>query len=557
MDALEFLVNYGFNLFIILFGVLNLFVSNDNPYKIMSKSASRFIKFMSWSKNKLVRFFELVQSFWRKHKKKIYLSIFIFFFFKGYSLQFVFEIIIFGFYYFKGIFDNSSIHIWSSIFMTVIIALVIYIPYWITVLASSILLFYMSYNQAISRLERNHYDLKAFVKFDTPFVTIVNGEPGKGKTRSITNFGLAAMEVYMDELEENIHDYEMMHPDINWGNYNMSALIDDPKALIDYDYLIKHHPMYYYWSIILYKRKSFLASGPYPILDPYNDDFSVLFDWDWVRLKTQLEDSPIEPYTVICISELDKEYGSHDEMDKDTKKVSRDGLHLFFGTGAHQSDRKGKVFIDYQIATQVPLRIRGNSEMFLWITDSKSKYPFFISIIRLPFLWIFDIVDSIILRYEGFKLKLAKYTRREDKTFRKRYDYTLFYSILRYLDYGLRNVLMWFDHFRFTTFHCDIRDCDGNTTGKVKYHINAQDESWRGSRLYNSTFLKAAYDKRIRELDQDESDKPRWARLRRWTSLDPSEDELKATNSYFINQAFFHLDPQPGTTAADEITPLF
>ena len=84
----------------------------------------------------------------------------------------------------------------------------------------------------------------------------------------------------------------------------------------------------------------------------------------------------LEEYITISISEFDKEYNSNDNK----KEVGEDRAATFFSTISHNLKRHVKIFVDYQLKDQVPLRIRVNAEYFITIKKRDKKYLYFIYI---------------------------------------------------------------------------------------------------------------------------------------------------------------------------------
>ena len=71
------------------------------------------------------------------------------------------------------------------------------------------------------------------------------------------------------------------------------------------------------------------------------------------------------------------------------REVGEDGAATFFSTVSHDLKRHVKIFVDYQLKDQVPLRIRGNAEYFLTIKKRSKKYPILLIIYYLPFLGLY------------------------------------------------------------------------------------------------------------------------------------------------------------------------
>ena len=81
------------------------------------------------------------------------------------------------------------------------------------------------------------------------------------------------------------------------------------------------------------------------------------------------------------------------------KDVGEDGASTFFSTVSHDLKRHVKIFCDYQLKDQVPLRIRGNSEYFYTIETRKKKYPFLLYLYYLPFILIDKMLKSFITNF--------------------------------------------------------------------------------------------------------------------------------------------------------------
>jgi len=297
------------------------------------------------------------------------------------------------------------------------------------------------------------------------------------------------------------------------------------------------YPKHYYYYNLLHEKKSFIASAPFGIVDPYADQLSVRLDMDYIRPNVFGDVVPLEEFKILCISELDKEYNSH----YNTKDVGEDGTYLFFGTVSHWMKRNGKVYIDYQQPTQVPLNIRGNAETFIRVKDVKLKFPILLSIYRTPFKLAYKVLYKSIDVYEYYQCRLEKWTRRRGKKIRKRYDYTFLYSLFRYGIYFVNKAKKWFDKFNYYVFLVNLEDVEGISIKELKMRVNGQDELWDDKRLYDSTFLSKGYD------DKYKKSKKKWKDLSNWSSTTPRSDELKAIHSRFIDKAFFGFDDSNDT----------
>ena len=138
-----------------------------------------------------------------------------------------------------------------------------------------------------------------------------------------------------------------------------------------------------------------MEADPAPY-SPLFNEYSKIFNFDYMRVNIPTDTYPLEEYIVISISEFDKEYNSHD----DKKAVGEDGAHTFFSTTSHNLKRHTKIFVDYQLKDQVPLRIRGNSEYFITIKKRDKKYPIILMLYYLPFRLMYKITRYYIKKYE-------------------------------------------------------------------------------------------------------------------------------------------------------------
>jgi len=524
LKFLIYSINYGFNIALLIYMLFYTFISKDVDDDVTTKSASklnRFYKALTLIRLKIRKFL----AFLDRHKSKLYISLLIVCVLSGYFFIVLSEIIIFLYHYFFSAFNLETHKLFVSIFQFTITFFAKSVPPWLTAIIISFMVYWWAYSSAIKRLDKNHDGIKVIDKYSMSFVNIIFGPPGVGKTRTLVALALAAEENFVDEIEEILHELEMASPEVNWGEVERDS----------YQHQIKYAAHYYYSSLISFHR-SMIASAPFGILDPYSDGMSVRLDFNYIRPNAITDVAPLEEYKIVCWSEMDKEYNSH----YNKSDVGEDGMHLFFGTASHWLKRNGRIYCDYQQPTQVPLNVRGNAETFLAIKERKQKFPFLLGLFKIPFVAIFRIVDRVITNYQSFKRRLAKDTRRSDRRIRKRYDYTFLYGLFRHLYNSLHRIMKWFDKFNYLVVYADIQDVEGIKRDSVKIKINAQDELWNGSRLYDSTFLSKGY-----ESKQNRS-KQKWNDVPLWSSIFPNAEELKSINSRFINKAFFDHEEDEG-----------
>ncbi|MCK9224837.1 MAG: hypothetical protein M0R46_16200 [Candidatus Muirbacterium halophilum] len=517
-NSLLYFINYFINFLLYFYLFFEIFLTKDNYNIKFTKAAVRFVQFISFLrfiKNKIKQFIQYLLT----KKREIILGVLLILFFNSKLVVFTRELLIFLFYYFLSSI-NLTLHmiVWYFV-KSAIIWTYINIPLWLLLIIIIYLIFLKAKNNAIRKQQKNHDSLKVFAKYDLPFLTMINGAPGVGKTRFMVALGLISSENFVDELEDMIHSIEMNYPEINFAK-----VINDPL------FHQTNYPEHYYYSKLLKRNTSNLMTVPLAVLDPYTESLSHQLDFDYIRPNSGIEQAPFEEYVVLLISELDKEYNSHYSK----VEVGEDGLHVFMGTSSHWFKRHAKIFADYQIPTQVPLNIRGNSEAFIFINDFKYKMPFLLNLYSIPFRFFYNIFDNLILKYESYKLRLTKDSMRKSKRIRKRYDYTFLYSFFRYGLYYFGKVLSWFDKFSYIKFYCSFTDRDGKALSKFKMNVNTIDEQYQGSRLYDSTFLSKSYE----EKKQQSTIKSKWDTIPTWSSLSPSKEELLMVHSRFLESAF-------------------
>lgn len=538
-NTLVALVDYVLN-FLMLFYIILYNFLNKECYEVkVTKGARRIHKYFKFKKRVLVYIKKLFKYIWFQ-RKKIILCLVIFLFFRGWLVNFLVEVLIFIAHYVIASINLVTHKLLSTILQSIVIFIVFEVPIYINIFALLMMFWTFAVRQGENRLESNMSDLKAIDKFEMHFANGIVGEPGTGKTESSVALSLANEENNIDEIEEQLHLIEMSHPKENWAIY-------DPmyEHYDQYTHVVKY-PEHYFFTFLLHESNSMIASAPFAINDPYKEKCSVVLDLDWIRPSVLAETFPFEEYKCLVIDELDKEYNSH----YSTKEVGEDGMYRFIGTGAHWFRRNGKVYATWQIFSQVPLNIRGNMEKLVRVRERVHRFPFLLGVFMSPFRWLFMWIDNMIMKYESYKPRLAKHTRRKGLRIRKRYDYTWFYAFLRHHILNLVTVLDWFEKFRYIVLKCEIIDVNGNQIGKMKIPINKQDEEWDGERLYDSTHLSVGYEKKHKRT------KNFWDTLKHWSSVKPEAEELKLCHSRFINETVFDTsgrDAEHKTAVSSEV----
>ncbi len=516
-DFLIIFANIGLNILMVLFIYLNeTFTSTHlEPKKTLGAKIYLFIfNFIKRIIHFIKTIIKTIIKFISKNRRFIALNILIILFANGMLYRIIVEIIIFIVVYIYKIFLSETYKLIFAFFKYIVVILYPYlklIPYYIYIPLIMILLFFIAKSKAEYRLLKNHERLKNLVKNDITQTTFINGPPGSGKTLLNVSLTLAAEELYIEELENIMLEHELKYP-----YYNFALLRQNPNSFP------KEHESYIEAYSMLQERKSYIISN-YAIYSPYFKEFSKIFDFNFMRKNKQTGKYALEEYVVISLSELDKEYNSHD----DKKRIGKDGAATFFSTVSHDLKRHVKIFCDYQLKDQVPLRIRGNSEYFYTIHERKKKYPFLLGLYYLPIKALSNLFRNLIVKYETKRPFINKNTKRKSISSYKRNDQSMLYIILRQLSFVFNKLSSFFDHYWYFRIKGDLSMRDGEVGEKKNICLNICDLSIENMALYDSTFLSYAYEQKKNMAFKD---------LDKFTSLTPSIDELNKCNSHFYNK---------------------
>ena len=514
LNFIIYFCNFGLNILLIIVIILHETFSKEED-EIKTSNGAKFYLWIQSKKSMFWNFLKLkLKSLWsyiKTKKRPILFHIFLILVSSGYAYLFLVEFIIFLEVYLIRLFDLEMYQMIFSILKYLFVELYPIIrdmPKFVLYISLIILIFVSAVSRANYKLRMNHERLKKFVKEDITQTTFINGPPGSGKTLVNSSLTLIAEENYIDEFENNMLNYEIKYPSFNFATVRKQLSNDHQEYFKNYDMLIN--------------RNTYVTSN-YSIYSPYFLRYSKIFDFNWMRKNKKVDRYPLEEYIVISISELDKEYNSHDDM----KAVGEDGAATFFSTVSHDLKRHVKISCDYQLKDQVPLRIRGNSEYFYTIESRKKKYPILLYLYYLPFILIKKTLMSWISKYESKKKRINPKTERKGPAVFKRNDYTFIYAFLRHSLNTIDKICDWFDHFYFFKITGNLSFQDGIKGDKKNLNINICDLEINYQKLYDSTFLSFAYESKknfkFRNLDT-------------FTSLTPSVEELTKCNSRFNNK---------------------
>lgn len=515
LNFLNYFVNIGINIIFVLMLFFNETFNGTNLSIKYTKPTQIFIKIqqvINFVINKIKQGVITTCKWLNRSKRSIAIIILLTLISNGILYAFITEVIIFLItYVFAAI--NMEVYI---VLTNLVEALFVFLyPYLKNI--SKIVLFFLllflilikAFQRANYRLTKNHSRLKKFANEKLTQTTFINGAPGVGKTLLNVSLSLASEENIIEELEEKMRQYQTKYPYLNFANIRVNPTSEEHLEYVKlYDFL--------------QARSTYLISN-FSIYSPYFKDYSKIFDFNFMRKNIKSDVYALEQYTVISISELDKEYNSHDDM----KAVGEDGAATFFSTISHDLKRTVKVFCDYQLKDQVPLRIRGNSEYFITIKSRKKKYPMLLYLYYLPIILFDKLINKLIKKYETKRQTITRKTKRKSISTYKRNDYTFIYAVLRLLQHRLRSIKAFFDHYWYFKLTTLLSQEDGGKGTQVSINLNLCDLKLDGNPLYDSTFLSYAYEQKKNMRFKD---------LPTYTSLTPSIDELTKNNSRFYNK---------------------
>ena len=517
LDFFIYFCNYGLNAILITYILLHeTFAGEQLTIKTSPLGFLwiRFNNFIDLIKNSIIRGFRWFLNLLSEYKKAIVLSIFLVLCANGFMYRFLVEFLIFFITYIIRMVNLETYIVIFQIVQTVftfIYPKLKYIPLWIWIPTLVVCIFFNAVARAKYKLKKNHERLKDFAKDELTQTTFINGPPGTGKTLLNVSLTLASEENYIEELEKKLLDYEM-----NYKYLNFAKVRSNPEEFPEHQEYINTYKL-------LTSRGTFVISN-YAIYSPLFNEYSKIFNFDYMRVNIPTDIYPLEEYIVISISEFDKEYNSHD----DKKAVGEEGAATFFSTVSHNLKRHTKIFVDYQLKDQVPLRIRGNSEYFVTIKKRKKKYPVLLMLYYLPFRITYKVLRYYIKKYELRKRNISRTSMRKGQACYKRNDLTLPYVMLRSFASSLKRICDWFDSFYFFTLQTVIsQEGDLGKGTKKKLNINIRDLSYNNQALYDSTFLSFAYEQKKNE---------EFKNLDTFTRLTPPIDELEKCNSKFYNK---------------------
>ena len=528
-NFLMYFCNIGVNILLICYIFMHETFAGTQENIKTSPLATFYIavsKTIDIAKNKVKNAILRGLNYLSTHRRKFSIIVLLILLANGFLYRFIVEAIIFIITYIIHMISFETYVVIFDIFkfiFTLVFPYLKYIPVWLWIPILIVLMFATAVARANFKLSKNHERLKDFAENDLTQTTFINGPPGTGKTLLNVSLSLASEENYIEELEKKLLDYELQYKYLNFASVRKN-----PEQFPE-------HKEYFDIYDKLTNRKSYLISN-YTIHSPYFDDNSKSWDFEYMKKNINYPDKlhPLEEYIVISLSEFDKEYNSHD----DKKAVGEDGVATFFSTVSHDLKRHCKIFVDYQLKDQVPLRIRGNAEYFINIKDRKKKYPYLLFVYYLPIKLLLKINRGLIKKYELRKKKVEKKSLRKGVAQYKRNDRTLIYMMLRGFTNTLTKISKWFEHYYYFRLKTVISQEDTQKGKDKSLNINLCDLTYHNNPLYDSTFLSFAY---------EQMKKGEFRNLYKNQSLRPTQDELRKCHSRFYDKLLGEINNDENT----------
>ena len=261
--------NYGLNALLISYIFFHETISGTQEDIKTSKFTYIYysiIRTLEFIRNAILKGLIWLKNFLYKQRRKIALILLLIIVFNGVLYRVLVEVLIFLIVYVIRMINLETylvvFQMVESLFIFIYPKLK-YIPTWIWIPTLILTIFLSAVSRANYRLKKNHQRLKEFVKDDLTQTCFINGCPGTGKTLLNMSMSLACEEVFIEELEEKLLDYEMKHKYLNFAKVRQN-----PTQFPEHEEYIKNYHL-------LNDRKSFIISN-YAIYSPLFESYSII-----------------------------------------------------------------------------------------------------------------------------------------------------------------------------------------------------------------------------------------------------------------------------------------
>lgn len=518
------------------------------------------------------KFKDYIKLFWKEYKKQILIFALVSFFASGYGSILLFEVIVYVIKYIISFVTFTSHKFLLSLLKLVVVLVIDFIKsnnVFENIVIGLLIFWFVILSLSKKRLWKNKNHRMALVSCETGVLNLITGKPSAGKSLSATIFTLDAEELFIQELEEAILQIEADYPLFNTSLFHLKCriifnLVSDEEL----EDLINENPnilndcekLYQMFLPLMESDDGFIdtfyrlfvrgcminsSSG---IVEPYYDNnaeeavcYTHALDYDSLRWYQSEMKLYHEPYEVLTMYEMDKEFNSHDSRGE----VSDDGTSAFFAMLSHICKRHVKVFGDYQSKDQLIKRIRDVSEIIIRIDSKRYKYPFWIGLIRRPFVFVDNLMHKLIRNYKTLKKPVEKHSMRFKPIEIKRNDVNVMYLIIKGCANLFDKIYAYFDKYQYMVFNAVMTYDDNFDHGEAfKYAINVCELSHKGSKLYES----CQYFNFFREIkEKKKQENLNLENIPYWTSLSPgfefySKNVHQHFNDKLINAQFSNDD---------------
>lgn len=506
----------------------------NKKYKV-----SKLAKALNWFINIFSKEINTLMDFIKINKKKIIL-----FMVSGFCILLSFEIVIFVIDYLISMFNLTSYLVLFSMLKFILVKIIDFVLNGNKFVLSFILI--IAYLKVVEHLafkkcNRNWACFKRLIA-NSATVNVIDGEPGAGKTLTLSQAALASTENFLDEYEKAMTEFEIKYPNFNFAKIRLllkifyldfkleeldNVIKSAPNILFDlfrlYDYVNSEVSRMFFNE---YYRGTNIV-GLIPINDPYYSSFCRIGSVDSMRFFKKLDSFPYEPDMTLIFPEYDKEFNSHD----DKKTVGDDGTFAFFALLSHLLERHGSAWLDGQDKDQGIKRIRGVAGGYYHLEKKKVCMPFLIQVIYKPILWFYNRLLKLVLAYLGYRPKTEKkWTSRRKQVVYKKNNVGFLYQLIKYVIFVLNKIVSHFEKFQYFKIYAEYATNDEFRNSKmIHYSLNVMDFDHEGNLIYNSTPFKKFYDDLKGVLYKEKGIKQNLLMLETWTSLEPDLIEYSKT----------------------------
>lgn len=283
---------------------------------------------------------------------------------------------------------------------------------------------------------------------------------------------------------------------------------------------------YYYNYYLIYIRPMIISNMP--IYDKINGRCCVIADLKWFY-QAYKNDILVEPYTILILDEIDKEWNSFSSL---KKAIIAGGIVYTIQMWRHLTKNRGVFIMAYQIDSSLLYQIRANAENVIKLVKHKKD-----TICSIPYL-ILDRINLVFFKFDLWlfntymnkKIKIKELSNEynyQSKRFRLTAHKMLFAKMIKFNV----KVLKYFSKYTVFKLFSKVTTSGEDKKSKSKsFKINL----WDIANTYNNTFFFPEHTRKL--LIQSE----KLLFRERWSSLDPNIKELAKVNSWAYS-SFFNL----------------